>query len=344
MYSRYFTRFCRERNIKQHTINGYRSAINQYMSFCGIPIDELINEAINEEDNRVSLKNRKLKSRLIDFRSFLLDSNLSQTTSKIYFAHIKTLYRHFEVEIPYLPSVKYDVGYETNYFDIPTKDHIAQALDVVHIDLKAVILFMSSSGTAKAETLSLTVGDFINATMEYHDGGSLDDVLNLLASRDDVVPTFYLRRIKTGKYYYTFCSPEASFYIVKYLKTRKNIELGDKLFDFTNSLLVSRFQEINDYMGWGLKGNYRFFRTHTLRKFHASNIGLSVEYIDALQGRGKNEVHERYVKTNPDKLKQVYMSAMKNVMICPSKEKKIESQEFTIVINVFLSGKEYNLY
>ena len=120
------------------------------------------------------------------------------------------------------------------------------------------------------------------------------------------------------------------------------MKLEDPLFDFTSSLLLVRFQEINDKMGWGFKGNYRFFRSHTLRKFHASNIGLSAEYIDSLQGRSKNEVHETYIKTNPEKLKEVYKSAMKNVMIYETTE-KIKKQEFNIIINVFLSGKEYNI-
>lgn len=343
MYSKYFQRFCMERNIKEHTINVYECVINRYTSFCGMSIDELIDEAIFEEDSNISLKNRKLKHRLLDFRSFLLGSDLSNATSRIYFTFLKTFYRHFEVEIPYLPSVKYDREYETNYFDIPTKEHIQQALEIASLDLKAVILFMSSSGTAKAETLSLTVGDFVDATQKYHDGGSLDIILNVLDSKSDVVPTFYLKRIKTGKYYYTFCSPEATFYIVKYLKSRRNVGLDDKLFDFTNSSLINRFQDINDDMGWGFKGKYRFFRTHTLRKFHASNIGLSVEYIDSLQGRSKNEIHERYVKTNPEKLKKIYISAMKNVMI-QMNEDKIKNEEFTIVINIFLSGKEYNIF
>ena len=258
MYSKYFQRFCMERNIKEHTINVYECVINRYTSFCGMSIDELIDEAIFEEDSNISLKNRKLKHRLLDFRSFLLGSDLSNATSRIYFTFLKTFYRHFEVEIPYLPSVKYDREYETNYFDIPTKEHIQQALEIASLDLKAVILFMSSSGTAKAETLSLTVGDFIDATQKYHEGGSLDNILNLLESKNDVVPTFYLKRIKTGKYYYTFCSPEATFYIVKYLKSRKNIGLDDKLFDFTNSSLINRFQDINDNMGWVLRENIDF--------------------------------------------------------------------------------------
>ena len=268
---------------------------------------------------------------------------MSPNTSKTYFSKVKTFYLHFEVELPHLPDAKYNKIYETNYLDLPTKEHISQAIEISTIDLKAVILFMSSSGTAKAETLSLTIEQFIKGTQEYHNGGSIDTILDTLEKRRNVVPTFYLKRIKTDKYYYTFCSPEASYNIVKYLKTRKNLKLEDKLFDFSPSLLLTRFQEINDYMDWGFKGKYRFFRSHTLRKFHASNLGLSAEYIDSLQGRSKNEVHETYIKTNPKELKKIYMSAMKRVMVYNDSDKKSVNQEFTIVINVFLSGKEYNI-
>ena len=96
-------------------------------------------------------------------------------------------------------------------------------------------------------------------------------------------------------------------------------------------------------MKWGFKGKYRFFRSHTLRKFNASNIGLSAEYVDALQGRSKNEIHETYIKTNPTKLKEIYMSVMKNVLIFENGEDMVKKQEFNIIINVFLSGKEYNI-
>ena len=268
---------------------------------------------------------------------------LTRNTSKTYFSKVKTFYLHFEFEIPHLPQAKYDKIYETNYLDLPTREHIREALLISPIDLKAVILFMSSSGTAKAETLSLTVEHFIQGTQEYHHGGSIEFILETLDKKTNVVPTFYLKRIKTDKYYYTFCSPEASSAIVKYLKTRENLKLEDQLFNFTSSLLLTRFQEINDKMDWGFKGKYRFFRSHTLRKFHASNIGLSAEYIDSLQGRSKNEVHETYIKTNPKKLKEIYKSAMKNVMIHENKGPEIKKQEFNIIINVFLSGKEYNI-
>ncbi len=338
-----FKKFCKERNIKKSTVDGYYVALSHYTDFQGLLLNDLIKEAYNDEENKISLKDRKIKERLLNFRNHLIDSNLSQTTAKTYFSKVKTFYMHFEIEIPYLPTIMYDNDYETSYFDLPTKKHIRESLDIASVDLKAVILFMSSSGTAKAETLSLTVNGFIDATMEYHDGGSVMEVLDILGSRDDVVPTFYLKRIKTDKYYYTFCSPEATQMIVKYLKTRINLKPIDKLFDFSDGTLLNRFKEINDALGWGRKGKYRFFRTHTLRKFHASNIGLNAEYIDALQGRSKNQVHETYIKTNPDKLKEIYKSAMHNVMIGETKPDHIEKQEFNIIINVFLSGKEYNI-
>ena len=344
MYSNnIFKKFCRDRNIKKSTKKGYDSALKLYEDFQEKSIEDLFAEARDEENKRIPLKDRKIKKRLIDFRSYLLNSNLSPNTSKTYFSKVKTFYLHFEFELPHLPQAKYEKIYETNYLDLPTKEHIHEALLISSIDLKAVILFMSSSGTAKAETLSLTVEHFINATQEYHHGGSIEFILETLDKKSNVVPTFYLKRIKTDKYYYTFCSPEASSHIVKYLKTRDNLKLEDKLFDFTSSLLLTRFQEINDRMGWGFKGKYRFFRSHTLRKFHASNIGLSAEYIDSLQGRSKNEVHETYIKTNPKKLKEIYKSAMKNVMIYEKINSQIKKQEFNIIINVFLSGVEYNI-
>ena len=343
MYNRLFNKFCKERNITDSTKTGYWSAIRKYENFNNLSMEDLIKEALNEERMMTPLKERKIKKRLLNYRTFLFNTGLSQNTIRSYFVKVKTFYSHFDIELPTLPNAKYVKDYETNYLDLPSKEHIRMALEISTLDLQSVILFMSSSGTAKAETLSLSVNDFIAATKEYHQGDSLNEILNQLNKKDNVIPTFYLKRIKTDKYYYTFCSSEASKYIVRYLLTRQNLQLSDKLFDFTYSTLLARFQEINDYYNWGFKGKYRFFRSHTLRKFHASNIGLSAEYIDSLQGRSKNEIHSTYIKTNPKKLKEIYTSVMENVMINPKPSSNV-TQEFTIVINVFLSGKEYNIY
>ena len=310
-----FNKFCKERNVTDSTRTGYWSAIRKYENYHKLTMEELLQEAISEEENNIPLKERKIKQRLISYRTFLLHSNLSHNTVRSYFTKIKTFYEHFEIEIPHLPNAKYAKEYETNYLDLPSKDHIQKALDISTLDLQAVILFMSSSGTAKAETLSLSVKDFILATRDYHTNGSLNEILNQLNKKENVIPTFYLKRIKTDKYYYTFCSSEASQCIVRYLLTRQNLKMSDKLFDFTYSTLLARFQEINDYYNWGFKGKYRFFRSHTLRKFHASNIGLSAEYIDALQGRSKNEIHYPRMKFIQLTLRQIQISLRKSTYL-----------------------------
>lgn len=343
--SELFFKFCKDRNIRESTKQGYVSTLQRYTNLHGCTIEELIKEAENDEKNRIPLKQRRLKKRLLDYRTYLLDSDLSANTVKTYFSKLKTFYKHYEIEIPHLPDVKYNSEYEINYMDLPTRENIRDALDISPLPFKALILFMSSSGTAKAETLSLTVNDFIKGCSEYYKSNKLSIILEELSTRNDIVPTIYLKRIKTDKYYYTFCSSEASNYIVRYLRTRRNLKRSDKLFPFRDYSVTKRFQIINDRMGWGLKGNYRFFRTHTLRKFHASNIQLVAEYIDALQGRSKNIIHETYIKTNPDKLKQIYIKNMKNVMIYNTEPEKQEiNEDIHITINVFLSEQQINLY
>jgi integrase len=345
-------RFCSNRNIKYSTLKSYRSAIAKYEFFHDMDMGSLMDEAIVEEDEGIMLKNRKIKKRLLDFRSFLLDSDLAISTVRTYFSRIKTLYRHFEIELPYLNDIKCDGEYLSSYDDLPTKSDIRRACDISSLDFIAIILFISSSGCAKAETLSLTVGDFIKATEDYHDGGSIDDVLRCLENRKDVVPTFYLKRIKTNKFYHTFCSPEASHHIVKYLISRKGLSLDDRLFDFTDSSLIYSFKKVNDKLDMGFVGRYRFFRSHALRKFHASNIGLSADIVDELQGRGKSRVREAYMKTNPIKLKEIYMGAMHNVMVfddwieeCEKEDDCviIENQVINVIINFTLDGMEYKV-
>lgn len=64
------------------------------------------------------------------------------------------------------------------------------------LPLQAVILFMSSSGTAKAEKLSLTVENFLKATEKYYNSKTINDILNKLSNKRSIVPTFILKGLK----------------------------------------------------------------------------------------------------------------------------------------------------
>lgn len=67
-------------------------------------------------------------------------------------------------------------SYISSYYDLPKREDIKRACNSSSHVLKAVILFMSE-WLCKGETLSLTVGDFIRVTDDYHYGWSIDDRL-----------------------------------------------------------------------------------------------------------------------------------------------------------------------
>ncbi len=321
-----------DRHVKESTAKGYISTIKLYTEFNKMELTDLINEALEEQDAHIPLRESKLKKRLLDYRNYLMeDTEMGSQTIKTYFSKMLTVYRHFECEIPIIPMAQYRHEYVTTYSDLPTLGHLRQALEVSPVDLRAVMCFQVSSGSAKAETLSLTVRQFFQGVQEYHDidykedMNTLNEILVVLEKKlsdyELIVPTFYLERIKTKKYYYTFCSPEACVWIVRDLKARLNHTsnakdyLNGQLFDFSPSLLLTRYQDINDYFGWGRKGKYRFFRSHVLRKYNASNIQMTTEDIDNIQGRSKNVVHEAYIKVKPERLRKTYMEHMWRVCI-----------------------------
>ena len=321
----------KERNVRASTAKGYLSTIKMYTEFNQMQLYDLIDEALKEQDAHIPLRESKLKQRLLDYRNYLMNiQDMSSQTVKTYFSKMLTVYRHFECEIPIIPMAQYKHEYVTTYSDLPTVQHLRQALEVSPVDLRAAICFQASSGSAKAEALQLTVRQFFQGVQEYHDLSfsedeeTLEKILEVLehklAEYELIVPTFYLERIKTKKFYYTFCSPEACKWIVMDLKNRigkTNVQefLNSQLFDFSPSLLLTRYQEINDYFKWGNKGKFRFFRSHVLRKWNASNIQMTSEDIDNIQGRAKDVVHEAYIKVKPERLKKTYMEHMWRVCI-----------------------------
>lgn len=280
--------FFTTRNLKQRTIVGYKDAVRIYKEFTGLTLQLLFDEAEKEEEKGVRWKHRKFKKRLIGFRTYL-QNKYAIGTAKIHFQRIKSLYLHFEIEIHQLPVVsKVNVSQNViNFNDIPNIEIIEKALKIANPLMRAMILFISSSGCARRETLNLTVGDFIGATKQYHGKDDVYEALNILKDREDIILTFHLNRQKTNKQYFTFCSPEASTAITYYLLDKSTkLQPEMKLFKINLKYLNNLFHEINDKLSLGKAGPYNRFRSHILRKFHAVqlyNDGMSMEDVDSLQ-------------------------------------------------------------
>ena len=311
------------RNWAFKTKQSYINALNVYVEFNnGISFHDLLKEADKEEELGIRWKNRKLKSRLIAFRVYLHEK-YHFSSAKVYFQRILTLYRHFDIEIHNLPQIStksVKISRPIVFEDLPTKEIIRDAIQITNPIMKAIILFISSSGCARRETLNLTIGDFINATYEYHKTNNIEKALFTLNELEFIIPIFRIRRQKTNKFYFTFCSHEASKYIVDYLLNLDNLNHEDKLFDLNLYYWNKYFNNINDELNLGKVGEYNRFRSHMLRKFHASSLynfnnGLSLSEIDALQGRGKNSTHSSYFMENPQILREKYINSLDALII-----------------------------
>lgn len=341
-----------ERNHSLSTIKNYKVAVKIYTKFQGKTLYELLKEAEKEEDDGIKWKNRKLKERLVNYRTYLY-ATFKQKTAKQRLSIIETIYRHYEIEIHPLPFFSIKNVRESSpitYSDLLTREELQDALKISSPIMSALILFMSSSGCSRTETVNLTVQDFIDATKDYHNSDDIYEVLNTLKDKDNIVPIFYLKRQKTNKHYYTFCSPEATEAIVNYLFTLKTpIFNTHRLFKTCAGYLSMRFTDINDSLNLGKVGDYNKLRPHMLRKYHASNLKngdnrLNLEEINFLQGRSKGQVNESYFFEDPEKLKQKYISALDDIMVMNVvKELTFDSPEVLLVRKENEKLKEENL-
>ena len=323
------------KNHKNNTIKNYRKAVKQYCGFHQKTLKELLKEAEKEEDQNIKWKHRKLKNRLIQYRQYLIE-NYSKKSINTYFNPIIMIYNYYEIELQPLPKIdtrRLKQSPPISYKDLPDKDVIRAALNIASPVMKPLILFMVSSGCAKAETLNLTIQDYINATREYHNTNNIYQVIDTLNQIDDVIPTWEILRVKTNKYYTTYSSPESVHAINNYLVSRKDPLTPDKkLFKIGNTTFTLNFEEINDELGLGYIGKYRRFRSHMIRKFHASalyNDGMALDKVNDLQGKTKNRTDSVYFMTNPEDLKYEYVEHLPVLTMSKDVEKvTVKSPEF----------------
>ena len=329
--------FCDERGLKEVTKNSYTTAIGLYCDFHDMCFYDLLDEAEQEERDNVRWKYSKLRSRLLSFRNHLQKKGHLANTVKGYVSRVMTVYEEgFDIEIGKMPKINQkNVKKPTpiSYNDLPDKELLRHILKMVNPLMKAVILFMTSSGCAKRETLNLTIQDFIEATSEYHHKTDIYEVIEVLNDRNDVVPSWRLRRQKTNKYYTTFSSPESTVEIIHYLVIdERELEGSTPLFDISSTHLNNTFGKINNKLNLGKAGAYNRFRSHMLRKFHASqlyNDGLSMDEVDELQGRGKDQTRTSYFMEDPLRLREKYIEHMGAVTINLDVDKlTIKSPEF----------------
>lgn len=310
---------CMERRWSQSTQNSYYRAVKFFEKHTGKTISELLTIADQEETENIHWKNSTLKPLLVSFRNCLFEK-YSERTADLYLGAILTIFRHFEIVIgplPFFSRTNINKSPRIKPGQLPDRDILKQVIELKNPLLKAITLFMSSSGMSRIDTLDLRVIDYLNATKEYHNSNDVyGAIVEMRDNEVDVIPCFEdLKRRKTKHEYFTFCSHEAAEAINNYLMSRTDdFNNYSPLFKVHERYLSKTFKQVNDQLGLGNAGRYARFAPHMLRRYHATQLaesGMSIDKINLLEGRKVQGIaFESYIRIKPEVLKEEYIKAL----------------------------------
>lgn len=353
-------RYLDSRRRKPQTKREYQKRITKYCEFIGKTPTELIEEAEQDQINQPLMRHRNIEKHLYDFRTLLDSSNFSPTYVSDTMSNVKSFYRHYNVVLPEIANTTLEEEQNRVHTmeGLPSLTHIEMMTDIASLKYKALILLGISSGMGSSELRNLKVSDYLNA----HEVTSLEEI------DESKVPTWHIKRIKTGMPYYTFSSPESNHAINAYLnmKIKKYKELEAKLEDATDSIkqrienqmrnnevrpesyifdanghimsditLAMYLGRLNDSCGFGKVGKQRFFHPHTMRKMFSSivvNKGMEITDSQWLIGHKIHKMVDIYTKPSIQRLKHEYFKVLPFLSIEDIETKTIESEEYKSLI------------
>lgn len=239
----------REERLSESTIIRYAKELRKFAKATGKTLEEIITEAKDEQDiieeiiisektegnttkTRKKVKeydvnnpNSAIKRYISIYEDYCKDKGNKNTTINNGMIIIKTFLNHFNVKFPDWERLEDDSD-EWNLLEKEDFNFILKDCTLIH---KALITFMLSSGIRVGDCLRLTIGDFMEATKEYHNYVEVDDFID--NAPDDMMGFWGFEPHKTKKYDIrckTFNSAESSNYIMQSLRRIKNEFLPKK--------------------------------------------------------------------------------------------------------------------
>lgn len=293
------------KSITESTIRTYITAVNSYVKF----LDKSFTSTLDMETE-------DLIDTIEDFKDYLIDEDKANSTINKRVDLLKALYKLGKKD---LGSIEKLVVHESNDPDrLPNKNEIRQVLNRTNNkQLKAIILFMATSGCAINEVTNLNVGEFKKSLTEYTSCDEFTDILDDLWNESNIIPTIKVHRAKTDFFYYTCCTPECTTAILKYLSTRGKLKDEDPLFTMSKPAINQAFRYYNDQLNFGKIDSHRKFHPHGLRKFFATQLtlaGVHNEDIDRLLGHKVKSVLSKYSYANKN-IKNAYMKGIEYLKI-----------------------------
>ena len=337
--------FLQNRDLAEKTRIRYLHAIKIYSEFINETPTQWIEEAENEEEDRIRMRKRKIKTYQLDFKKFLESKNYTTWTIKSMIIPIRIFYKEYDIEIPDL-KIKNTTPEET-YDDIPSKEDIRLALQFANLKYRAIILLFSSSGMGVAELLSIKYHDLLNSLKEYitipqNTYIDIEELIHLIKVQKEknpiIIPTWQLTRKKTRKPFISFSTPESLDILLEYLKSDPPQKLETPLirgYDPNKPLnrraLFKHLERINDKCEFGKPHRQIKIRSHAIGRKYFTNVlyhnGLQQLSIDFFLAHTIDKTTSAYFKNDIESLKNQYITCIDDLSIEDTEVRILESED-----------------
>ena len=331
-----FKNFLDNKNLNnidnKNTILQYETRIRSYCNFTEKTATELVDEAVEEQDNGVKYSDRKVNKYLKDFIDKFTKEGKSENTIKAFYDTIKALYHVNDIELQKI-EFTFNKDVENHFEELPTKEHIRKAVKYCNLRDKAIILLQFSSGLGPAEVRNLTYGQFFIAIKEYityntNEIFNIEEIYDQIKNKYDIIGIWDSKRVVTDFDYLTFNSSESNKAIIDYLLERNNkkpitsfdeplfVANGNKIGEHALSAIYRR---INKRACLGLRKEKRKFLTSNIprKMFRTALLECDVEYlaIELMLGNKIDEIKYAYYKNSPQLLKKEYLKGLKKISL-----------------------------
>lgn len=345
--------FYHSRNIAPSTKKSYDQYFIKFYKFTNKTPSDLLKEAEKDEDNGLRPRERRIREYFLQFLEQAKKEDLSANYTKGIITTIRVFLNEYDIELPKI-NFKIQEERDQNINDIPNIRDIKLALSVSSLKFQAIILLMISSGMGRAEILNLKYNDFLNSISDYCNLPNktfidINEVIPILDENRHIIGNWYVQRMKTKKWYYTFSTWESLNKISEYLKTHPPEHLETKIFrskykdhkgihdkPLTGDGFITYFHRLNRKCNFGSVGRQSKFRSHSLRKFFVNAMlrsGTSKLAIDWMIG---HEITDRsaapYFKSDPKYIKEEYMKGINQITTERVEIRRIETDEYKKLI------------
>ena len=241
----FYTNFINsKKKVSKTSIRNYVKTLNKFTTATNTTLETIINNCRNQQEKVTEIITSQGTdengNQIIEKRQKKFNVNSIESYSRIYLDSyinycknignknttinqdiilIRAFLKHYDIELPKLDTLENDAS---KWYLLSKEDFKFVMADstITHASL---IKFLQSTGMRLSDALSLTIGDYMEATKDYHSYVDIDDFID--NAPQDMIGSWYFHPSKTRRYdirCQTFNDPETNNLILQNLRKIKN--------------------------------------------------------------------------------------------------------------------------